>query len=102
MNDDRKKKPSENRHGYAITKPTWRQRIRRFLFPVELCFPPKAEFDDKDMLITRIVCVFSLIPRLRFLITGRLVVETRTVTENVIGKHAASSACYVATKGMTE
>ena len=34
--------------------------------------------------------------------SGRLVVETKTVTENVIGKQAGASACYVATKGMVK
>ena len=94
---------TRNGHTFAVyPKLTLWQRIRRRLFPVEICLPPTVSFEKKDMLITQIVCEVSLVPRLKFLLTGRLVVETKTVTENVIGKQACASACYVATKGMVK
>lgn len=95
-------KSAQGTHGVVYPKTTLWQRIRRVLFPVEICPKPTFDFENKDMLTTKTVCHCSIIPRLGFLFTGRLVVETRVATENAIGRHATASACYVATKGMAD
>lgn len=87
---------------YISPKTTIWGRIRRRLFPARFCRPPTPDFELQDMLFSKTVCGLSLVDRLRIMVTGRLVVETRTATENVIGRHAVSSTSYVATKSMTD
>jgi hypothetical protein len=71
----------------------WQERIGRKLFPrVHLDTPSFPE--GKDELFCKIVCEFSFLDRLRILLTGRASVETRTVTENMIGAHATSSTAF--------
>lgn len=101
IKEDKMEKEAEQGHTFvAYPKLTWWQRIRKYLFPVEICTPAAVDFVAKDMLIINTVCELGIISRLRLMLTGRLIVETRTPTENVIGKQASSSVCYVATKGM--
>lgn len=65
--------------------------MRIKLFPPQHCELPEAPATHKDVLICKVVSELSLIDRLRVLFSGRVRVESRTVTENVIGDHKTNS-----------
>lgn len=44
--------------------------------------------------MVRTVVMLSLVDRLRVLVTGRLTVQTNTVTEHVVGACTTSSVAY--------
>lgn len=70
---------------------SWKDRLRRKLFPWLPCETPKAPATYKDVLIMRVSCELSFADRLRVLVTGRIEIESRTVTENEIGNHETES-----------
>jgi len=73
---------------------TWRDRLRWKLFPVRHLDLPYAPPTHRDVLVCRVTCCLSLADRLRVLISGRLLVETKTVTENIIGRSLTDSLAY--------
>lgn len=79
--------------GSVEYRPTWRDRVRRRLFPRKHCFAPEAPGRFKDCITIHTVCVLCFWDRLRILATGRLEVTTRTATENEIGEHVTASEC---------
>lgn len=79
---------------YALAyKPTWVDRLRWKLFPIDTCDTP--DIPAKDCLIIRTECRLSLIGRLRILVSGRMQVETKTATENVVGNAVTASCCNI-------
>jgi len=79
---------------YALAyKPTWIDRLRWKLFPIETCDIP--DMPAKDCLIVRTECRLSLFGRLRMLVSGRILVETKTATENIIGEFETACVCNV-------
>jgi len=74
---------------------TWRDKLRRRLWPAHHCDPPAAPAAFKDVLVTRIRVELNWWGRLSLFVSGRLIVESKAVTENVIGAHFASSASWV-------
>lgn len=90
--------PTENTVG-CMTTPrwTWRDKLRCKLFPATPCYVPDAPDDPpefRDALICRVTVELSFIDRLRVLVSGRLSVETKTITENRIGRHQTASSAY--------
>src|SRR5690348_2521342 len=74
--------------GLCLSRPwTWKDKLRCKLFPPQYCDLPEAPPTHKDVLVCRVTSELSWLDRLRVLATGRLQVESRTVTENVIGDH---------------
>ena len=73
---------------------TWKDKLRSKLFPAHHLDMPEAPPTHKDVLVCRVTCCLSMLDRIRVLISGRLMVETKTVTENVIGNHITGSLAY--------
>jgi hypothetical protein len=70
-------------------------RLRWKLYPAAPCRLPEAPATYKDVLVCRVYIGLSLVDRLRVLLSGRLVVESKTVTENEIGGLITGSSVYV-------
>ena len=82
-------------HGYFVNTPwTWRERLRYRLFPNLHCDLPPAPATHLDCLHVTTVVHLSVIDRLRVLASGKLTVQTRTVTENIVGNAVTSSVAY--------
>lgn len=62
-----------------------KRKVYRKLFPFEPCPLPDAPASFQDVVITRTKIFVSFADRLRILFTGKAEVETRTVTENIVG-----------------
>lgn len=73
---------------------TWKDKLRWRFFPARHVDLPQAPKTYKDMLVCRVTCQLSMLDRIRVLISGRLMVESKTVTENEIGKHITASVAY--------
>lgn len=83
-------------NGCYSHEPTWRERLGYRLFPTRR--PPDVEEKDgwaPGALSTRTVCVIGRLDRLRLLISGQLVVDTRTQTDVIVNRARTVSACYV-------
>ena len=85
---------SQNTVGYFVLPPPprWHERLRARLFLEPAIANPQME--HRDLFVCRTECRFSWTDRLRILLTGKVMVETRTATENVIGAHATKSIAY--------
>lgn len=80
---------------YILERPvTWRDKLRHKLFPADHLEVPVAPITHKDVLVVRVTCELSMLDRIRLLFSGKLMVETKTVTENIIGHHVTSSLAY--------
>jgi hypothetical protein len=64
---------------------TWREKLRARLFPFTPCTLPDSPASWKDCVVSITRCELSFVDRLRVLFTGKLEVETRTVTEHIVG-----------------
>lgn len=80
--------------GISAPADTWKDKVRRTLWPARHCELPEAPPTHKDVLITRTICELPIFARLQVLISGRFTVETRTVTEHEIGQNITASAGY--------
>lgn len=77
---------------FSSSRPwTWRDKLRCKLFPPQHCDLPEAPALFQDVLVCRVTSELSMLDRLRVLITGRIRVESRTVTENMMGSHRTKS-----------
>ena len=80
---------------YFVETPwTWRERLRFKLYPSRYCELPEAPASYEDCVVTKTVAVLSLLDRLRVLLSGRFVVETKTVTEHKVGACITASVAY--------
>jgi hypothetical protein len=78
----------------AKYSPQWQERIGWKLFPASLCESPEVP-GARDCIVIRTTGTLSVLGRLRALISGRVQVETRTVTEFKIGRVLTHSAVSV-------
>ena len=86
---------SENGVGYFVDTPwTWREKLRYRLMPSHPCPLPSAPAHYADCVVVTTVVGLSILDRLRVLLTGHLKVQTRTVTENIVGQSVTSSVAY--------
>lgn len=97
METIREQASDENINHAVMYTPTWRERLGYKLFPGKYCHLPDLEDGSggKDCLVVTTWIEFDFIDRLRVLITGRVSVETRTTTANVIGENKTNHAVYV-------
>lgn len=94
MGESRRSSGCASVNGYASRPVTLKDRVRWRLYPANHCDLPEAPPKWKDVLVCRTVVNLSMLDRLRILVSGRLMVETRTVTENEIGAHVTGSVAY--------
>lgn len=73
------------------------QKLRDRLFPSLHCFAPDAPSEFKDCIHGRAVTKLSWSDRLRALLTGVVVTEWRTVTENQVGRTINAAVCWIGT-----
>lgn len=78
---------------------TWRDRLRFRLFPSRVCSLPEAPASYKDCVVTTTHVQFDWLDRIRVVLTGHVVVQTRTVAENIVGGTRTSSVAYPSRKG---
>lgn len=80
---------------YALAyTPILLDRLRWKLFPIATCDTPNIS-KAADCVVTRTVVLLNWHGRLQMLVSGRLMVETETVTENVVGNCQTFSCSYV-------
>lgn len=82
----------ENQAQFKI--PTWLERLEWAVFPSRLCPLPDAPAAFRDVLHSHVGVTLGCLDRLRVLVTGRLVVKTRIVTEHEIGRTRSGSVVY--------
>lgn len=75
------------------TRSSWEKLLDR-MFPSQLCETPEAPADFKDVLFNKTVVVLPLADRIRVLLSGKLAVSSRTVTENTVGRAITNSVAY--------
>ncbi len=78
----------------ALPPDTRKDLLRRKLFPVDPCPLPEAPSTYADVINIKTSVELSFGQRLRVMLTGRLRVETKTVTENRIGQSITASSAY--------
>lgn len=83
---------------YVDTPWTWREKLQFKLFPSRHCSLPDAPASHLDCIVVRTVVTLSLLDRLRVLWSGRLTVETKTVTEHIVGATTTASVAYPSLK----
>jgi hypothetical protein len=72
----------------------WSRRMWGRLFPVKHCFLPDAPPEYADCVVTTTICTFGFWDRIRILFSGVLVVQTKTVTQCVVGKTITAGESY--------
>lgn len=84
-----------NEQNYFSETPwTWRDRLRFRLFPSRHCQLPDAPATYADCVVVTTTAVLSWPDRLRVLLSGCLTIQTKTVTENVVGDTKTASVVY--------
>jgi len=73
------------------------QKFRDWLFPVRCCFVPGVSGEFKDCIHGCAVTKLSWVDRFRVLLTGVVVTNWRTVTENEVGRVVSVATCHVGT-----
>lgn len=75
---------------------TWKDKLRTRLFPSKYCEAPDSirSGEYMDVLVCKVTARLSMIDRLRVLISGRFVVESKTITQNIIGATLSHSEFY--------
>ena len=79
---------------YVDTPWTWRERLRFRLFPSRYCELPPAPATFQDCVVITTVASLSFVDRVRVLVTGKVTIETKTVTEHIVGGTMTSSVAY--------
>lgn len=77
--------------------PDSRTRIEKFadsLFPAQWCDLPDAPASYADCLHVETNIVFDWKDRIRILVTGKVAVRSKVVTEKPVGASVASSVAY--------
>lgn len=85
----------DENHGYFVDSPwTWRERLGFKLFPLSHVRRQRRRPRGLIASVVTTIVHLSVRARLMSLISGRIKVETRTVTENIVGGTATSSVAY--------
>lgn len=77
----------------SIKPLSWKQTVLAKLFPSMACEPLIID-GSKDGIITRAYIYFTWLDRFRILIFGRVTVETKTTTQNIVGECKSNSVAY--------
>lgn len=94
MTENTPRVPLDGEAYYVDLPWTWRERLRFKLFPSQHCALPQAPAEWKDCVVCTTIVGLSLLDRVRVLISGRLRVQTRTVTEHRVGGTMTESVAY--------
>lgn len=91
---------SESKVGVVYIAPpeplSFMQRIGHYLFPRRYCDQPKfAGYIYPEMITIRTRVVLDWKDRIRVLVTGNLLIETRTACEHVVGNTQTQSMVEV-------
>lgn len=97
MGDEEDKIPGGLTAGCMENPLTFWERVRCRLFPAKHCFAPEAPTEFKDCLTAHTITKLDFVDRIRAMVTGVIVVTTRTVTENEIGRSVTNSTCHIGT-----
>lgn len=76
-----------------LPEPSVKQRLLNKLFPYTPCFVPEAPSDFKDCVITKTRSSLGALDRIRVLVTGKIEVECKTVTQHIVGQTFSESVC---------
>lgn len=79
---------------YVDTPWTWRERLRFWAFPTQHCELPSVPAHYQDCVVVKTVVLLPFTGRIRVLFSGKLTVETKTVTEYCVGGTMTSSVAY--------
>jgi hypothetical protein len=81
--------------GYYVETPwTWRERLKFRLFPHRYCEVPSAPATYQDCVVTKVIATLPWRDRLRVLVSGTMIIETKTVTEHTVGGTVTASVAY--------
>lgn len=85
---------SDNNGQVLAFSPTARQKLGRRLFPAAYSEPlePSSGFEPSDQIFLRVDTYLSWPDRLRLLVSGKVRVDARVVTQQAVGQHAAVSS----------
>lgn len=81
--------------------PQWQEKLGWKLFPPTHAEMPEAPIggegwpEARDCLVVRVTINVSWPDRIRLLISGRAIVESKSITEGIIGCNKTNSAAYV-------
>lgn len=84
-------------NSYIDPRNSWEKFCDK-IYPPKYCMLPEAPIAFKDVLVCRTGIAFSFVDRIRILLTGKVYVESRTVTEHTIGNCITSSVAYPTVK----
>lgn len=79
---------------YVDTPWTWKERLKWKLFPSQYCELPEAPAIHLDCVVIKTVVYLGFVSRLKVLLSGYLIVESKTVTENIVGATTTASVAY--------
>ena len=80
---------------YAQDDRSLLQKTKSRLFPARHCFLPDAPSEFKDCIHGCATTRLCFLDRLRVLVTGVVVTNWKTVTENEVGRTITSATCHV-------
>jgi len=87
-----------NAQCYSAPDPRGRwKKLKHWLFPADHCFAPGGACEYKDCIHGKAVSKLSLADRLRVVVTGVVVTQWRTVTENEVGGTVTAATCHIGT-----
>lgn len=81
--------------GYMRDPHPWRNWIRRSLFPGKYCDRPEVDFDSRDCIVVQSVTRLGFVDRIRCLLTGVVIVTSKTKTEHEVGRTVTNSTCHI-------
>lgn len=81
-------------NGCMVYVPQFREKLGWKLFPAQHFDSPEMQ-GAHDCLNCHVVASFSLLDRLRILVSGEIKVTTKSATENLIGKHETAGGVQV-------
>ena len=73
------------------------KKIKHWLFPSEHCFAPEAQGEYKDCIHGTAVSKLSWKDRVRVVLTGVVVTQWRTLTQNEAGSTSCNATCHIGT-----
>lgn len=75
--------------------PQWQERLGWKLFPQKHVDFPALKGTQRDGIVCRTVTHFSIIDRIRILVSGKVEVTTKTSTENELGENKTCGEAVV-------
>jgi len=73
------------------------KKIKRWVFPVEVCFPPDAHGEYKSCISGEAITKLSWGDRVRVVLTGVVVTKWMLLTEHKPGRTSGNATCHIGT-----